>query len=62
MILPASMVKGLEFDCVAVCNAGAEEFPDDPFQCRVLYVLVTRPLHRLRLFAAGEMTPLLQQP
>ena len=60
MILPASMVKGLEFDCVAVCNAGAEEFPDDPFLCRVLYVLVTRPLHRLRLFATGSMTPLLQ--
>ena len=60
MILPASMVKGLEFDCVAVCNADGEVFPDDPFLCRVLYVLVTSPLHRLRLFATGSMTPLLQ--
>ena len=59
MILPASMVKGLEFDCVAVCNASAEKFPDDPFLCRVLYVFVTRPLHQLRLFATGSMTPLL---
>ena len=60
MILPASMVKGLEFDCVAVCNASAEHFPDDPFLCRVLYVLLTRPLHRLHLFATGAITPLVQ--
>ena len=60
MILPASMVKGLEFDCVAVCNASAEHFPNDPFLCRVLYVLLTRPLHRLHLFATGAITPLVQ--
>lgn len=59
MILPASMVKGLEFDCVAVCNASAEEFPSEPFLCRVLYVAMTRPLHRLHLFATGEASPLL---
>ena len=53
------MVKGLEFDCVAVCNASAAEFPSEPFLCRVLYVAMTRPLHRLHLFATGETSPLL---
>lgn len=61
MIFPAAMVKGLEFDCVAVCNASAAEYPDEPFLCRVLYVLLTRPLHRLAIFAAGEMTALLEK-
>lgn len=59
LILPASMVKGLEFDCVALCNASEAQFADDPFLCRVLYVALTRPLHRLRVLATGTLTPLL---
>ena len=59
LILPAAMVKGLEFDCVAVCNASSAEFADEPFPCRMLYVMLTRPLHQLRIFATGEVTPLL---
>lgn len=59
LILPAAMVKGLEFDCVALCNANEAQFGDDPFLCRVLYVALTRPLHRLRVLATGELTPLL---
>ena len=61
LILPASMVKGLEFDCVAVCNASSSEFADEPFLCRMLYVMLTRPLHRLRIFATGDVTPLLEK-
>ncbi len=59
LILPAAMVKGLEFDCVAVVNASADDFPDDPFLCRMLYVIMTRPLHRLALFATGAASPML---
>ncbi len=61
LILPAAMVKGLEFDCVAVCNASSSEFADEPFPCRMLYVMLTRPLHRLRIFATGQVTPLLEK-
>ena len=61
LILPASMVKGLEFDCVAVCNAGDQAFPDESFLCRLLYVIMTRPLHRLSLFATGSLTPLVPE-
>lgn len=59
LILPASMVKGMEFDCVLLCDAGKDIFPDDEFHDRVLYVLLTRPLHRLAILAKGEMTPLI---
>ena len=59
MIVPAGIVKGMEFDCVGICDASAETFPADEFLCRVLYVMVTRPLHRLCVWYQGELTPLL---
>ena len=59
MIVPAGIVKGMEFDCVAVCDASGENFPEDEFLCRILYVMMTRPLHRLALIHKGELTPLL---
>lgn len=55
---PCALAKGLEFDAVIVAECNAEVFPDDPFLCRVLYVLLTRPLHRLALVHTGAMTPL----
>lgn len=61
MILPAGIVKGMEFDCVAVCDASGENFPEDEFLCRVLYVMMTRPLHRLSVFYRGELTKLLNR-
>lgn len=59
LVIPAALVKGLEFDCVLVADAGGEEYPDEPFFCRLLYVLCTRPLHRLALAYTGEKSPLL---
>ena len=61
VILPAAAVKGLEFDCVAVANASPEAFPATSFLCRILYVLCTRPLHRLALFATGALSPLVAE-
>ena len=60
MILQAGMAKGMEFDCVGICDASAENFPDDEFLCRILYVMMTRPLHRLCIWHRGPVTPLLQ--
>ena len=59
MILPSGIVKGMEFDCVAVCDASAENFPEDEFLCRLLYVMITRPLHRLSIIHKGERSKLL---
>ena len=59
MILPASIVKGMEFDCVGICDASALNFPENEFLCRVLYVMMTRPLHRLCIWYQKKLTPLL---
>ncbi len=59
LIMPAALVKGLEFDCVLVADAGACAYPDEPFYCRLLYVLCTRPLHKLALVYTGECSRLL---
>ena len=59
LILPSGIVKGMEFDCVCICDASEENFPEDEFLCRVLYVMTTRPLHRLCVFHLGALSPLL---
>lgn len=58
MAVPATLVKGMEFDCVLIADASKENFPEDAYLSRVLYVMMTRPLHCLTLLAEGEMTPL----
>ena len=60
LVLPASMVKGMEFDCVGICDASAELFPEDEFLCRILYVMMTRPLHRMCVLYSRELTPLIE--
>jgi len=62
LVLPASIVKGMEFDCVGICDASAENFPPDEFLCRILYVCMTRPLHRLKIWFKNTLTPLLDNP
>ena len=61
LILPAGIAKGMEFDCVGICDASADNFPDEEFLCRILYVMMTRPLHRLCLWHRGEPSPLLPE-
>ena len=61
MILSAGMVKGMEFDCVGICDASAVNFPEDEWISRILYVMMTRPLHRLHIWHRGEVTPLLAE-
>ena len=59
MILPAGIAKGMEFDCVGICDASADSFPADEFLCRILYVMMTRPLHRLCVWHKGNRSPML---
>ena len=46
-VMDASLVKGLEFDCVLIADLDPATYPDEPFYTKLLYVLFTRPLHRL---------------
>ena len=57
----AEKLRGMEFDCVGICDASADNFPDEEFLCRILYVMMTRPLHRLCLWHRGEPSPLLPE-
>ncbi len=59
MLAPAGAVKGLEFDAVILADVGAESFPDDPRSARLLYVCLTRALHKLAVLYEGPLTPLL---
>lgn len=57
---PASSVKGLEFDGVIMADLSPEHFQDQELDARLLYVCLTRPLHRLAGLYKGEITPLLK--
>ena len=57
----AADVKGFEFDGVIIADAGAERFPDQELDARLLYVCLTRPLHRLACLYSGELSPLLRE-
>lgn len=61
MVLPAHLVKGLEFDAVIIADAGEEVWPDDALHARLLYVCLTRPLHHLTVFYRGRLTPLVEE-
>ena len=56
---PVAHVKGLEFDVVILADADAAHYPAGDIDARLLYVAVTRALHRLEIAYCGERTPLL---
>lgn len=60
-VMDASVVKGLEFDCVLIADAEDAVYPDECFYAKLFYVLCTRPLHRLAFAAVGSRTRHLEQ-
>ena len=60
LLAPADGVKGLEFDGVILADASAAAFPASTPDARLLYVCLTRALHRLDALYTGELTPLLR--
>lgn len=59
-VLPSYLAKGLEFDAVIIFNAGSDVYTEDELDIKLLYVAMTRPLHRLYIYHTGELTPLLE--
>ncbi len=57
-IIPVYMAKGLEFDAVLICDTNNERYVTEDDK-KLLYIACTRALHRLNLFYAGEISPLL---
>jgi DNA helicase-2/ATP-dependent DNA helicase PcrA len=59
VVAPVEVVRGLEFDGVIVSGASQDAFPASSPGARRLYVALTRALHEIRVFWAGEPSPLL---
>jgi DNA helicase II / ATP-dependent DNA helicase PcrA len=59
VIVPSYLVKGLEFDMVIVANASKEMYKKEELDIKLLYIAMTRPLHRLYIYSIGEKTELL---
>jgi len=61
VILPSYLSKGLEFDVVFIVDCSQVNYGENEMDIKLLYVAMTRPLHRLYIYYTGEMSPLLQQ-
>jgi DNA helicase-2/ATP-dependent DNA helicase PcrA len=59
LILPSYLAKGLEFDAVLIADASRDNYTMDELDIKLLYIAMTRALHELIIFAAGEMTELI---
>lgn len=60
VVLPSCLAKGLEFDAVLIFNADSIGYTEDELDIKLLYVAMTRPLHKLYIYHTGELTPLLK--
>ena len=56
-IVPSYLSKGLEFDAVIVSNASSEFYSEH--ERNLLYVVLTRALHKLEIYYSGNLTNLI---
>lgn len=59
-VIPVQLAKGLEFDVVVIADAGAAHYPEQELDAKLLYVALTRPMHRLYVLYSGTLTPILK--
>jgi DNA helicase-2/ATP-dependent DNA helicase PcrA len=59
VIVPSYLAKGLEFDAVLIAGASTEEYEESELDIKLLYVAMTRPLHKLFIYYCNELTKLL---
>lgn len=60
LVLPVSRAKGLEFDSVILADVDKEHYPVDDLSVRLLYVAITRTLHKLRIMYSSQKSDLLK--
>ena len=60
VVATAYLAKGLEFDCVIIPGADKENYKNE-IDRQMLYIAVTRALHRLALLYENEITGFLSQ-
>ncbi|OPJ62133.1 RNA polymerase recycling motor HelD [Clostridium oryzae] len=59
IVVPAHMAKGLEFDVVFIVNI-EESYVENEMDIKLLYVAMTRPMHRLYLYSLKDTMPILK--
>lgn len=60
VIVPSYLAKGLEFDAVMIANAEKQEYGENELDIKLLYVCMTRPLHKLYVYYHDELSTLLE--
>ncbi|MEN0642001.1 UvrD-helicase domain-containing protein [Alkalicoccobacillus gibsonii] len=60
-ILPVYLSKGLEFDAVLIIDADEQSYQQTAEHMKLLYVGITRALHRLHIMHTGNVTKLLTE-
>lgn len=60
VIVPSYLSKGLEFDVVIIANGSEEEYSTGELDIKLLYVAMTRALHRLYIYHLGKPSVLLE--
>ncbi len=61
LIVPSYLTKGLEFDVVMIADAGIDVYKEDELDIKLLYVSMTRALHKLCIYYHGEKSLLLNK-
>ena len=61
-ITNVQQIKGLEFDSVLIIGVNSANYPETLEAQRNLYTSITRARERLRIYAVGELSPLLTNP
>jgi len=60
VVIPSYLAKGLEFDGVFLWNVSEDSYTDDPMDVKLLYVGITRALHRLYMYYIDKPSTLLE--
>lgn len=59
LIVPSYLTKGLEFDVVMIADARVDVYKEEELDIKLLYVSMTRALHKLCIYYHGERSSLL---
>lgn len=59
IVAPAYLTKGLQFDAVLLLDVDEKHYKANEQDAKLLYVAMTRPVHRLLLYCAQAPSPLL---
>lgn len=60
VVVPSYLSKGLEFDVVLISDASSRNYTENELDIKLLYVAMTRPLHKLYIYYAGDKSILIK--